>query len=207
MPAVSISTTIASATRSLDAQARKQVPFATARALTALAFKAQAAERTAILGLFAHPRPFTQRATLVDKATKGHLVATVRIRPEAVPYIAPYEFGGLHNVPGRGINLLEPVGIRLDQYGQVRGKPRSIGDRANVFVGTVQTKVGPVWGFWQRLKGKKGGPHLRLLLRAEAATSVHGHLHFIDRAIAIVRVNAAAVFGAELSKALQSTKK
>jgi hypothetical protein len=209
MPLISIQADVRSVTRTLDDAAKRQVPFAAARALTALAFAVQRAERAATTQVFEHPRPFTQRSVLVDKATKVAPAATVYVRPEAAEYLAPYEFGGVHHLPGLGRVLLNPKSLKLDPYGQIRGKPRSIGDRRNVFVGTVKTKAGPVWGFWQRLKVKAkaaGQPRLKLLVRGGEALAVHKRLGFEDRARAVVQAQARAVFDIELAKAIASAR-
>ena len=189
----------------LNSAQTKQIPFATAKALTALAFDVQRAENAAMGQVFKHPRPFTQRATVVDKATKSHLVATARVKDAQAKYLGPFEFGGLHFVPGQGIAILEPVNIKTDAYGQIRGKPTNIGNRPGVFVGTVNTKRGPVWGFWQRLKGKTG-PHLKLLIEAAQALPVQEHLGFVDRARVVVAQRAMATFGTSLAQAVGTSK-
>jgi hypothetical protein len=207
MPFVSIAVDVQRALDALGADAKKQAPFAAARAVTQLAFAVQRAERAGMTEVFAHPRPFTQRSVLVGKADKASQTATVYIRPEAAEYLAPYETGGLHHLPGKGVVLLNPKGLQLDRYGQIRGRPRAIADRKNVFAGTVQTKDGPIWGFWQRLAGKNGGPRLKLLVRAGDALAVHKSLHFVDRARALIQAQGATAFRTELSKALANAKR
>lgn len=194
------------ATKALTEAARKQIPFAMAKAVNQIAFEVQRAERAAMTEVFAHPRPFTQKSVLVTKATKASPIATVFIKPEVAKYLAPYEFGGKHELPGKGTILLNPKNIRLDQYGQIRGKPRAIGDKANVFAGVVQTKSGPVWGFWQRMKGKRGGPRLKLLARSGEALTVKKRLGFDQTARVIVAKDAGRVFEAALDAALRSAR-
>ena len=64
----------------------KQVPYAMAQAVNALAFQVQRAEKAALSEVFSHPRPFTQRSVLVKKATKARPTAVVYIRPEVAAY-------------------------------------------------------------------------------------------------------------------------
>lgn len=194
--------------------AQKQLPFATAVAINDLAFKVQQAERQAISSVFSHPRPFTQRSVFVDKATKSNPEATVRIGDAQAKYLAPYETGGSHVLAGRGIALLNPKGIRLDQFGQIRGKPSEIANKPGVFVGTIHG----VAGFWQRLPvtkrsrrmAKKAGQpvqrHLKLLIRFGDDLPVHKRLGFADRARAIVAANFATAFDGAVARALASAK-
>ena len=192
---------ITNAVRRLDAASRKQVPFAAAQAINTLAFDVMRAERSAISGMFRNPRPFTQRGTVVQqKARKGRPEALVGLRPEVAAYLAPFEFGGLHHIPGKGMALLNPVNIRLDRGGQIRGKPSDIGSRPGVFVGSVNTKHGPVAGFWRRLKNH----HLQLLIRFTRAKAVTQHLDFVARAEAQVKRDYASTFDDALKKALAS---
>jgi hypothetical protein len=170
-----------------DLQA-KQIPFATATALNDVAFKVQRAERVAIPQVFNKPRPFTQRSVLVTKATKANLTSTVFIRSEVASYLDPYEFGGLHVVPGK--LLLDPIALRLDQYGQLTrtqvGKLNAAANDPNsgTFLGTVHN----IYGYWQRVGSgmitKRGNLRqlgLRLLAKLEQPGSVKEHLNFTSR--------------------------
>jgi hypothetical protein len=170
-----------------DLQA-KQIPFATAMALNDVTFKVQRAERLAIPQVFNNPRPFTQRSVLVTKATKASLTSTVFIRSEVASYLDPYEFGGLHVVPGK--LLLDPIALRLDQYGQLtRTQVSKLNAAANdpnsgIFLGTVHN----IYGYWQRVGSgmitKRGNLRqlgLRLLAKLEQPGSVKEHLNFTSR--------------------------
>lgn len=203
---IRVSADVKRLTRGLDEAARKQIPFATARAVNDVAFDVMRAERANLLKVLDHPRPFTQRSVGVpSKATKGKPTATVAVRPEVARYLAPFETGGMHHIPGRGIGLVVPKTVRLDQYGQLRGRPRALGNRRNVFVGKVQTKDGLVEGFWQRMGGKKGGK-LKLLARFEDALPVRKRLGFQALAAREVRAKLPAALRAALTKALATAR-
>lgn len=200
---ISVSADVRRLTASLHDAARKQIPFAAASALNDLAFQVQRAEAGGLLSTFKHPRPFTAKSTLVDKARKSSLTARVYIRPEAAKYIAPYEFGGVHVLPGKG--LLDPKNVRLDQYGQLRkGEVKQLLARPDVFGGTVMFKDGQtITGIWQRPR-KKGA--LKLLIRIGDALDVTQHLDFRARAETLVRQQFQAAFVQALSKALATAK-
>ena len=210
---LSIKSDVDRAVAGLGDAARRQVPFAVARALTDLAFQVQRAERAAIGTTFRHPRPYTQRSVMVRKATKGAPVAEVYVKPEVAAYIAPYEYGGAHHVPGRGRAIINPKATKLDAYGQIAGRPRNIGDKPGVFAGLVQTKTGPVWGFWQRLLvSKMLNPgvkvqRLRLLARAGSALPVHARLGFRTRAQQLVAKQGAAAMRDAIAQALATAKR
>jgi len=187
---------------------RRQLPYATAVAVNAIAFVVQRGERDLITRTFEHPRPFTQRSVLVDKATKGAPTATVYVRPEVEKYLLPYETGGLHYLPGRGIALLNPKDIGLDQYGQLRkGTTQRLKGKQSVFVGTIQTRGGPVTGFWQRLKaaGATGG-RLELLIRFGDDLPVNKSLGFEALGVSLVQKGFSQVFQDAIDKALATAR-
>jgi hypothetical protein len=194
----------------LDRTVKKALPAAERAAVNALAFDVMRAERGATKSLFDNPRPFTQRAFLVEQAKPGsEPVATVYTRPEAERYLEPYEFGGDHVLPGKA--ALIPVDAQTDAYGQLpKGYMARIAQRQNVFVGTVRG----VTGVWQRLninaKGKSvakrsaktvGG--LRLLVRFGNAVPVKKHLDFEARARSVVAANFMVRMRAALAKVIK----
>ena len=195
---ISVSADVRRLTATLDDIARRQVPYAKAQAINALAFEVQRAERAAIPSVFKNPRPFTRNGVLVAKATKASPTATVYMRAEVAKYLAPYEFGGKHELPGRA--LLNPKRISLDQYGQLtRTTTQRLTARPNVFVG----RVGNVNGFWQRMKGDK----LKLLIRFGDAIEVHKRLEFRARGQALLSQRFAVVFGEAMQRALATMRR
>jgi hypothetical protein len=81
--------------------AAEAVPYIVVATVNNLAFRVMQAERANMQQVFHHPCPYTVNSVVVDKVTKGYPTATVRVRPEVAKYIAPYEFGALHVLPGR----------------------------------------------------------------------------------------------------------
>lgn len=222
MPTISVKADVQRAIAKLQDAARRQIPFAAAAAVNDLAFQVQRAENAAMPQVFAHPRPFTAKSTVVDRARKSSPVATVSIRPEVAKYLAPYEYGGPHTLPGSA--LLKPVDIRLDQYGQLpRDVMKRLQARPDIFIGKVLTKAGPVTGVWQRVEVSRKGTArrkrvrgagfydpklgaLKLLIRFGNALEVKKHLDFHKRAEAIVQAGFTVAFGSALAKALRSTR-
>lgn len=178
---------------------QRQIPFAKAAAVNDLAFQAMRAENEAMPKVFHRPRPFTQKATQVErKATKANATASVSLRKAQARYLEPYELGGLHVTPGKA--LLEPVGVKLDQYGQLpKGLVQKLAADPTVFVGTVKG----IAGFWRRLKNH----HLKLLIRFGKNKPVTEHLDFRKRAIEVVRRRGPAAMQAAIAKTIATARK
>jgi hypothetical protein len=191
---------------------KKQVPFAAAVAINSVGRAVRAQERAAIGELFAHPRPFTKNSVFMASATKATPVATVFVRPEVAKYLAPYETGGLHELPGKV--LLNPKSVRLDAYGQMRqAQFKELAEKPGNFIGTVHG----VTGLWQRppaiAKGAKrrrklkAGTErigLKLLVRFGDALEVKKHLDFVDRAQKIVDKELPKALGDAIQKVVDS---
>lgn len=203
---ISVRANVKEITKSLSALAYKQVKFATAQALTALAKEVQADEIQNIASTFNKPKPFTQKSVGVRGARKDTLTATVFVRPIAAKYLDPYEGGGRHVLSGRA--LFNPKNIKLDQYGQL---PRKVLDRLkarkDIFIGPVKSKSGTVNGVWQRVPAKRKQPaHLKLLIRFGDSLAVNKRLNYRSRAKALVDRRFNAVFGDAMAKALASAR-
>lgn len=203
---ISVRANVKEITRTLSALANKQIKFATAQALTALAKEVQDDEIKNIASTFKQPKPFTQKSVGVQGARKDTLTATVFVRPIAAKYLAPYEEGGSHVLSGRA--LLNPKNIKLDKYGQLPRKVlQRLKARPDVFIGPVKTKAGKVNGVWQRIPAKKKLPaHLKLLIRFGDALAVTKRLNYRSRAKAIVDRRFNAVFDEAISHALATAR-
>ena len=216
----------------MAAVARKQIPFATAQAMTTLAKDVQAAEVATESKVLDRPRPFTQNSIRVIPARKGpNARARVVMMDIAAGYLEPYEFGGLNVLNGKA--LLKPVEAvkDLDRYGNLpRRTLAKLKARKDVFIGTVKTKAGPVSGVWQRStdegarvvvarvgkdgKVKLGGTrrggqssgHLKLLIKFEDAHPVKQHLDWFGVASKTVSANFNKRMGAALAKAMATAK-
>ncbi|CAL8474567.1 hypothetical protein [Caballeronia sp. S22] len=214
--------------RNLTDLVRRQIPFAKAQAINAVAERVRAGEQANFKETFRAPSPFTVNSVAVRKATKSNPVATVYVKPIAAKYLLPYETGGVHTLNSRA--LLNPKNVRLNRYGQLpRGMVAKLKGMPDVFVGAVRTKDGQtINGIWQRpfLRGKDAqlgagmtvrkrnkllrgahpdmpknantSGHLKLLVRFGNALPVNKQLKWGRLAKQIVSQH----FNAELSKAL-----
>lgn len=210
--------------RTLNDLGRRQLPFATAQALTGIAKQVRVAEQTGMRRKLDRPMPFTLNSVGVKAARKSDLTATVYMRDIAASYLEPFEFGGKHKLIGSGRTWLNPKnGLQLNQYGNLsRNKLKQLKARPDIFVGKVKTKSGEVIdGVWQRPHIKPGqavrrtgrtgiqantSGHLKLLLRFGDAIEVRQNLGYRDRAKAVVAARSAAEWQRALAAAMRTAR-
>lgn len=134
---------------------RKQIPFATAQAMTAVVRKIEDAQKVAMQRHLDNPTPFTVNGIRSKGARKTDLTAKVFVMPTAASYLEPFEIGGVHKLSGS--TLLNPKAIKLNKYGNLpRNKLSSLKSKENVFIGELSTRYGKgVNGVWERKKAKK----------------------------------------------------
>lgn len=191
---------------------KKQIPFATAQAMTAVVRKIEAAQKTAIDRHLDNVTPFTAKSVGSKAARKADLTARVFVRDIAASYLEPFEVGGQHKLNSNA--LLNPKNIKLNKYGNMpRNKLSQLKARPDVFVGEVKG----VNGVWQRKKLRKSKkkkrakrspngtrraapkqPAPKLLIRFGDALPVKPVLGYMTRANEM----AAALLPGELSKAI-----
>lgn len=205
-------------TKSLGDFADKQIPFATAQALNAIAAKVNAGERANIKQVFPTATPFTVNSVGMRKARKDRLDAVVFLKDITAAVLDPYLAGGLHKLNSRA--LLNPKNIALNQYGNLpKNKLQALRARSDVFIGAVKTKAGTVNGVWQRVaavtartatkkrKGRAAAPaHLKLLIRFGDALPVKQRLPWGAKAQAIVDANFDAEFGRAMARAIATAR-
>lgn len=219
---ISVSADVARIRRQLDDVARRQLPFAAARALTAAARRGAEAERQAMRTKLDRPSPFTLRGVAVQPARKEDLKATVLILPEQARYLAPSIVGG-PQILGRSRGILRPKNIRLDRYGNIPpGLLAALKGRPDIFIGTVDFRDGQkISGVWQmppaaaaaksaRLshKGLTGGRHRKgwkLLIRFSDPVDIAARYPF-GAAIANVKAHFPADLDAALARAVATAR-
>ena len=197
---------------------KKQIPFATAQALTNVARQIAVAEKAAFQRKLENPTPFTVNSVGSVGARRDSLTAKVYVRDIAAGYLEPFEFGGVHKLNGQA--LLNPKDIKLNKYGNLsRNKLSQLKAKSNVFIGDVDG----INGVWQRVKAKKGrkgkkrqkrsangtrrarekNPMPKLLIRFGDALPVKPTLGYMDRAEKM----AAALMPGAISKAIDEALK
>lgn len=144
---------------------RKQIPFATALAMTAVVRKIEDAQKVAMQRNLDNPKPFTVKSVKSRGARKSDLKAKVFVMNTAAAYLEPFEVGGVHKLNGSA--LLNPKDIKLNKYGNLpRNKLSSLKSKENTFIGDI----GGVNGVWQRKKAKKGKKGRNRLQRSPNGT-------------------------------------
>lgn len=144
---------------------RKQIPFATAQAMTAVVRKIEDAQKVAMQRNLDNPTPFTVKGVRSKGARKTDLTAKVFVMPTAASYLEPFEIGGVHKLNGSA--LLNPKDIKLNKYGNLpRNKLSSLKSKENTFIGDISG----VNGVWQRKKAKKGKKGRKRLQRSPNGT-------------------------------------
>ncbi|HHB7295498.1 TPA: hypothetical protein ACN7KW_002841 [Klebsiella pneumoniae] len=129
---------------------QKQIPYATAQAMTAVVRQIAAAQKVVLGRKLESPTPFTVNAVGSSGARKNDLRAKVYVRDIAAGYLEPFEFGGDHKLNSSA--LLNPKNIKLNKYGNMpRNKLSQLKAKSNVFIGDVNN----VNAVWQRRKPKK----------------------------------------------------
>lgn len=77
---------------------KKQIPFATAQALTSVVRQIAAAQKVAMQRNLENPIPFAVNSVGSFGASKNRLQAKVFVRDIAASYLEPFEFGGQHKL-------------------------------------------------------------------------------------------------------------
>lgn len=151
----------------LGGRAPRQLPFALARGLTAVAREGKEAVDARIPRAFDRPTPFTRRAVGVVAARKQSLAAEIYIKPIQARYLGLQETGGVRRPRSGGRALLLPAGARVNIYGNLpRRAVARLFARPDVFSG----RVGGVAGIWQRpgRSRRRSGPRLLVAYESEA---------------------------------------
>lgn len=144
---------------------RKQIPFATAQAMTSVVRKIEDAQKVAMQRNLDNPTPFTVKSVKSRGARKSDLKAKVFVMNTAAAYLEPFETGGVHKLNGSA--LLNPKDIKLNKYGNLpRNKLSSLKSKENTFIGDISG----VNGVWQRKKAKKGKKGRKRLQRSPNGT-------------------------------------
>lgn len=178
---------------------RRQLPIATARALTRLAQSGRDGVKERMRSVFDRPTPFTvNQGVTITSATKTNLESSVFVKDIQAGYLHLQEFGGV-NQPKKTA-LVTPALIRLNQYGNIPNKAVGrLKSKKDVFVGTVRG----VGGIWQRPKRNSGtGPVL--LVRFEGAKPVKPHQFFYPAIDDVLRRRFNFLLAGALDEALRT---
>ncbi|HGF5577088.1 TPA: hypothetical protein ACF21W_002789 [Escherichia coli] len=200
-------------------QLQKQIPFATAQAMTSVVRDIAAAQKVALGRKLESPTPFTVNSVGSAGARKNNLRAKVFVRDVAAEYLEPFEFGGEHKLNSQV--LLNPKNIKLNKYGNMpRNKLSQLKAKPNVFVG----EVNGVDAVWQRRKPKKAKKKRarrsangtrrpkrkqrapKLLVRFGDALPVTPVLGYMDRSKAMAEALMPAALSRAIAEAIRTAK-
>lgn len=210
MMIVSVKAETANALRWLDGIHRRQIPFATALALTRTAQTVQSEVRRQLPQRFTIRSNFVAQAIRVRPATKETLTAQVLIPTDQEGYrriadaMEMQEFGGPKK-PIEGRSIAIPVEVRKTKRGIV---PRAVRPRALMHTPRVfrlRTKDGHDLLMQRMARGRAKGS-LRVLFRFKPSVLIRRAFGFFDTGEATVRRVYQTIFRDALDRAIRSAR-
>jgi hypothetical protein len=186
-----------------DDLVNKQLPFATARALTLTAQDAQAAIRTGMQQRFTIRNAWSQRGIIVKPADKNVIPARSAVMVGDIwNYLFLQESGG-EKTPTSSLHIAVPEDIRSSPTQILRRqlRPRALLARKDVF---IKDLGGGNQAIYQRVG--KGGRNLKLLYILVSETHVKPRLGLAETAQKIGNERWAINFAASLEAALISAR-
>ena len=196
----------------LTAVQKKQIPFATARAITQTL---QIARKDVIRQLdkdINKPTPFTRRGFRVDGANKKTLTGRLFILPKQHEYLKWQIFGGVRLPRGVALAMRPakpgPGRIRLNRFGNV---PPAQQARQQLARGAFSATINGVAGIWKAPKKTKTGKtrkgsKFQLLLAYETQAVYRPRYRFFERGQNSIRVNWPRTFEKSFRSALRSAR-
>lgn len=177
-------------TKRLSDIQKKQIPFATAKALTSTAKHVQTKQAAQLEKDLDKPTPFTKRGFYVQGATRSKQYARVGIKDIQAKYLKLQIEGGTRKPNKKA--LIAPVQQRRNKYGNMpRGKLKALRAKPNTFSGTINGTA----GLWERAKSGK----LKLLVSYAKEQKYEKRYDFVGTARAMARKQ----FPIELQKAIR----
>lgn len=200
---IDIRNNLADVERGLSDFARKQLPFAASLAINRALTDVQDNSVKRLRRVIDRPTPFTLRAFVIKRASKGRLSGSVFARPVQRDYLRLLETGGTREPDGKAI--LVPGKIRLNKFGNIprKGTARAAG-RAGAFVGKAGRRDRA--GVWQRI-GKGRGRSLRLLVGFEDKARYAPRLGFGDVAQKTAQARLPKHLGDALARAIKTARR
>ena len=221
---IDIRSDIKELTRSLNRIQRKQIPFATSKALNATAFDVRKTLQDALDIHLNNPTPYTKRGVQVEKSTKRNLVAKVGFRSRKfgkgqgkitqAEYMKRQIKGGTRFPQGQAIPVPVPSNMRPNKFGNIpRGKiDRLLADKDKYFSGTPKGGKGGA-GIWQRMpanskraKSRNKGGRIRMVIAWEPKAQYSGRFPFRQIVARTVRTNFRLRFDTSIRQALASAR-
>ena len=218
---VSVKSDIKKLTKALSTIQRKQIPFATSKALNATAFDARKSVQTALDVQLDKITPYTKRGVQVEKSTKKNLVAQVGFRSRKfgkgqgsitqAEYMQRQIAGGTRLPKGQAIPVPVPKNMKPNKFGNIpRGKiDRLLADKDKYFSGVPKGRNSGA-GIWQRMpansKRKKQGGKIRMVIAYEPKAQYQPRFRFKSVVEKSVKQNFGIRFNSAMKQALASAR-
>lgn len=191
---------------------KKQIPFATARAITQTLIVAKKDVIRQLDKDIDRPTPFTRRAFRVDGANKKNLTGRLFAMRKQDEYLQWAIFGGVRTPKGTAFALRPakpgPGAIRLNRFGNI---PKGQQARAQLAKGAFSATINGVAGIWMAPKKTKSGKirkgsRMRLLLAYERQAVYRPRYRFFERGQNSIRVNWPRIFSRSFRSAIRTAR-
>lgn len=184
-------------TASMSDVERRQLPFATAKALTDVArYDVKPAVERRIDQAFDKPVRFTQQAVAYHPAHKATLVSRVFVKDIQRGYLGIQQEGGVRRATGRALAI--PVRQERNSYGNLpRGTIKRLLARKDTFSGRVNG-YGAIW--------QRQGRNLKLLVAWKEQAGYRPRFGFYEAARTAAQLHFPRRFEAAMSQALATAR-
>ncbi len=184
----------------LNRAQRKQVPFATALALTQTAKDVKKAEDIQISKKLDRPTKFTRNAIALTPATKRNLTATIFVKDAQIEYLKYQIYGGKRVTRGVGTGV-PTKNKKLNTFGNIAGRKRGLVKGNKQFIATIKG----ITGVWARTGGKKK-QGVKLLVAFEKEVSYKKRFPFFKIANGVARNKFPRNFNKALERAFATMR-
>ena len=216
---ISVKSDVKQLTKSLTRIQRKQIPFATSKALNNVAFDVRKSLQDGLDIHLDRPTPYTKRGVQVEKSTKNKLVAEVGFRSKTfgkgqgsvtqAEYMERQIKGGLRTPKGSAIPVPIVKNLKLNKYGSItRNKiNNALGNENKFFSGKPKGAKGKGTGegIWERYGGKRN-PKIKMIISWNNNTDYQARYPFKNIAMRSVRNNFRKRFDNALQQALSTAR-
>lgn len=188
---------------SLDKVAKKQMPYATSKAINEVAKKAKGAIEKEIKAKVDSPTAFTTKGAFISYSNKNQspIQAIVGVKDKQAGYLKYVEEGGVSPAKGRAKPV--PTSSSKNKYGNLaRGITKKVG-QGKVFSGTP--RGGRPGGIYQRM-GTKKNPKLKMLASWHKSTQHDRRMRMGERVRLIVNRNMDKELRKQVSAAIKSAR-
>lgn len=174
---INVRSNVDSIAKGMERKYKKQMPYATSKAINVVTKSAQKEVDRQIKTLD-NPTPFTVKGSFVKLSNKNQspIYAIVGVKDKQAKYLEYTEEGGTSRATGKAKPV--PVPSSKNKYGNLpRGTTKKIG-KGKVFSGTPKGRT--IAGIYQRA-GTKKNPKLRMLASWHSSTQHHKRTRIGER--------------------------